>query len=132
MSPELQQKYEQLAQDFATKPDETFVYVPFQDTPNLPGFKINTTEFDGRTLYHGLASQSGQKLQCIPTFTSLDEVQPSYAKHFELILMPVSSIVELISKDSSAQGLMIDMFSANVFLDQEWVKIIKENSKSNK
>lgn len=128
-SNELHAKYDSLLDGFTKNPKETYVYVPFQDTPNLPGFRINTLEIDGKTLYHGLSKEPGNKTQCIPTFTSLDEVQPSYGKYFELISLPISEVVSLITPDSTAQAIMVNMFSDNIFLGQDWVKIIREGSK---
>ena len=122
------QKYNLLAWDLVNRPEETNVYVPFQDEPNLPGFKINTMEMDGRTLYHGLAAQSVKGLQCIPIFTNLEDINPSYKKHFEIISLPISKVVSLISEDSTAQGLLLDMFTLSGLLDEEWVNAIKEHS----
>ena len=121
------QKYNLLLWDLVNRPEETNIYVPFQDHPNLPGFKINTIEIDGRTLYHGLSSQSVKGLQCIPIFTDLKDIKPSYSKYFEMISLPISEVVGLISKDSTAQGLMLDMFTLNEILDEEWVNGIKEH-----
>lgn len=121
------QKYNSLLWDLVNHPEETNVYVPFQDHPNLPGFKINTIEIDSRTLYHGLSAQSTKGLQCIPIFTNLEDIRPSYSKYFEIISLPISKIVSLISEDSTAQGLMLDMFTLNEILDEKWVNGIKEH-----
>lgn len=119
------QKYHDFIDKCNSNPKETFAYVPFQDTPNLPGFKINSLTIDGRILYHGLGSQSGTRIQCIPIFTSLEEINPTYSKHFEIISLPISEIIKLITDDSSAQGLLIDMFTGNIVLDRNWVDTIR-------
>ena len=84
---DIQAKYEKLLKRFIERPDETYVYVPFQDHPNLPGFKINTIRIDDREMWHGLSGQSAKKdaLVCIPIFSEREEAekQPSYMKHFE-------------------------------------------------
>ena len=77
-------------------------------------------------MYHGLGSQSGSKIQCIPIFTDLKEINPSYSKYFEIISLPISEIIKLITDDSSAQGLLVDMFTGNIVLDKNWVDTIKE------
>ena len=124
--------YKKLIEDCINQPSKTFVYVPFQDTPNLPGFKINTIEIDGRTLYHGLASPSAKGTSCIPIFTDPKEVQPSYAKHFELISLPMDKIVPLITDDSSAQGFMLNMFTLNGLFGMDFVDMIKQSVKEGK
>ena len=121
--------YSKLIEDCVNKPSETYFYVPFQAEPNLPGFKINTIEIDGRTLWHGLSAPSAKKgtSSCIPLFTDKEVVMPSYAKHFELIKLPMDKIVSLITDDSSAQGFMLNMFTLNAFFDRQFVDMIKES-----
>lgn len=75
----------------------------------------------------GLSAQSTKGLQCIPIFTNLEDIRPSYSKYFEIISLPISKVVSLISEDSTAQGLMLDMFTLNEILDEKWVNGIKEH-----